>query len=331
VDYQHPKTKIKMSQSSLIKTLILLLASTKSFGSAFLPDRSQQTPVTVELCAAAKTIGSSTNSYLDNLQNVKLSFSDLIQNPIVNPDELVVYSHANFDFFEVSKLTSKGPRKNADVGQPHDATRPLVSYNDGKTKTGSWWCAVGGWPSPSLRDTTEVFYVFSGRGCVTDLDGMPHHFGPGDVVVLPKGWSGRWDVLEDVHKVWVTHDHEHVEEVGNPIRATIVTNESLTPNETSSVPHDASVGCPITASRTYYNVGPTEVGVRTCTPGSFPKSVPRDTVEAFHVLEGTFFVTNADGSAMRCGPGDTVVLPKGWTGKWDVIEKMKKIWVVINE
>jgi uncharacterized cupin superfamily protein len=46
------------------------------------------------------------------------------------------------------------------------------------------------------------------------------------------------------------------------------------------------------------------------------------------VLEGVFFLTNADGIARRCVVGDTVVLPKGWTGKWDVIETVKKLWMV---
>ena len=279
------------------------------------------------------TTFASSSDYLSSLSTVEpYSFEDIIQNQIVEPEELVVYSHANIQYFDLQHLESKGPRKNADVGEPHDATRPFVTMNDDKTKTGSWWCAAGGWPSPAQRGTTEVFYVFSGSGCVTDIDGTPHHFGSGDVVILPKGWSGRWDVFEDIHKVWVTHDHSIIEEKGHIIRATIVNDvDSMSPNETSAVPHDASHGCPISANKTFYDVGSTEVGLWTVTTGSFPKSIPRSTVEAFHVLEGTFFVSNRDGTSMRCVAGDTVVLPKGWTGHWDVIEKVKKLWVVINE
>jgi uncharacterized cupin superfamily protein len=46
---------------------------------------------------------------------------------------------------------------------------------------------------------------------------------------------------------------------------------------------------------------------------------------------GLFFLTNTDGSARRCGPGDTVVLPKGWSGHWDIIEAVKKVWVVLSD
>ena len=57
----------------------------------------------------------------------------------------------------------------------------------GAASCGSWACTPGGWDSPNARPSTEWFYVLSGRGAVTDPDGTPHPFGPGDVVVLPKG------------------------------------------------------------------------------------------------------------------------------------------------
>mmetsp|Transcript_1256 Transcript_1256/g.3602 ORF Transcript_1256/g.3602 Transcript_1256/m.3602 type:complete len:100 (-) Transcript_1256:100-399(-) len=94
-------------------------------------------------------------------------------------------------------------------------------------------------------------------------------------------------------------------------------------------PHDrgATTGCS-TASRTLYHVGPTQVGSWTCTPGSFPVDDLQKT-EWLHVLEGVFTLTSADGSqAQTCVPGDTVVLPRGWTGRWDVHEPVKKLWVI---
>ena len=50
--------------------------------------------------------------------------------------------------------------------------------------------------------------------------------------------------------------------------------------------------------------------------------------DAFLVLEGVFFLTNLDGTSRRCTVGDTVVLPKGWTGHCDILEPMKRLWVV---
>jgi uncharacterized cupin superfamily protein len=243
----------------------------------------------------------------------------------------VAFVHAPFSHFAVDRLAAKGPRRDPDAGQPHDATRPLTSV--GPVSAGSWWCSEGGWPSPTQRTTTEVFFVFAGRGCVTDLDGTRHEFGPGDTVVLPKGWSGRWDIAEPIHKVWFVHDHPNIEETSSPIRAVITHYSNLIAPEyltQHGVRPDALSGsAPSTASRTIYDVGPTEVGYWTCTPGSFPVS-ERAATECFHVLGGVFFLTNAaDGSARRCVAGDTVVLPRGWTGYWDVIETAKKLWVVV--
>lgn len=117
----------------------------------------------------------------------------------------VVLHHAPLSDFAVHLLAPKGPRVGADVGSPHDSTRTLARDVDGTVSAGSWWCGpFGGWPSRTPRLTTEAFYVLSGFGCVTDRDdGQRHFFGRGDTVVLPRGWSGRWDIAEPIHKVRV--------------------------------------------------------------------------------------------------------------------------------
>lgn len=62
------------------------------------------------------------------------------------------FLHAPLDYFAIPNLQPKGPRANADVGQPHDASLKLGE--DGNIRSGSWWCAAGGWPSLKQRDTT---------------------------------------------------------------------------------------------------------------------------------------------------------------------------------
>lgn len=145
--------------------------------------------------------------------------------PSVESGGFESFSYASRSFFDVEYMTPKGPRANADVGEPHDATRQLVDL--GATSSGTWWCSEGGWPSLTQRATTEVFYVFSGHGCLTDMDGTRHYFGPGDTVILPKGWAGRWDVQEAIHKVWCVHDHPHIEERASIIRAMVVPHHQL--------------------------------------------------------------------------------------------------------
>lgn len=250
--------------------------------------------------------------------------------PVIEPEEeedkMKTFAHAPLSYFDLENLTSKGPRKNADIGEPHDSSRPLTK--DGALSTGSWWCAAGGWPSPALRATTEVFYVLEGHGCLTDIDGAQNFFGPGDTVILPKGWSGRWDVLQDIHKVWAVTDHPDVE---GSTKVIIQRYNSLAPQylQPLGVRADAEHGSPMVASETFLDNGHMGVGVWTCTPGSFPISNPT-TSEAFHILEGVFFLTNEDGTSQRCVAGDTILLPKGWSGRWDIIETVKKVWVVVK-
>jgi len=238
------------------------------------------------------------------------------------------FSHAPPSYFALEALTPKGRRKNADAGDPRDATRPLVKV--GTASVGSWSCTEGGWVSSEPRATTEVFHVLAGEASVTDSDGEVHRFGQGDTVTLPKGWAGRWDVAKTFHKVWVVHDHGEVE--GASAKAQVAPLDHFAPEAMTpqGVRKDAAYGKPTSTTRKVYSVGTTSVGCWTCTAGGFPVKC-RPTTECFHVLEGLFFLTNADGSAHRCKAGDTVVLPKGWSGHWDIIETIKKVWVVVSD
>lgn len=214
-------------------------------------------------------------------------------------------------------LTPNGRRKNVDVGDPHDFSRPLIKS---PIDVGSWACTPGGWDSPSPRPTTEYFYVLSGAGCVTDPDGTRHPFGPGDSVVLPKGWYGRWDITETIHKIYVINNHPVVP--GASLRP-VVASVSLMSVFPTVIGMERA-----TASSELYDTGSTTVGYWTSTPGGFTSS--KKVTEVFFVLEGEFYLTNADGSARRCGAGDTVVLPKGWSGRWDVIKTVKKLFVEVS-
>lgn len=228
----------------------------------------------------------------------------------------VPFLHAGLqEDFAIENLIAKGPRANADVGQPRDASLTLGGHLEASgsntIRAGSWWCSAGGWPSLEPRTTTEIFWVVEGHGCVTDLDGERHYFGPGDAVILPQGWAGRWDVLQDLHKIWFVHDHDPAATtagINTITRAQIAhnyhmfdggsTNDVAPLHDQHGVRGDAIHGSPSTTSRILYEgPGPTQVGVWTCSKGSFYPREPRATTECFVVLEGVFFLTNQDGSA----------------------------------
>lgn len=132
----------------------------------------------------------------------------------------------------------------------------------------------------------------------------------------------------------------------DPIRITVkhyhelVSSQYMT-NPPQEVPNALYDTRPSLALHTLFDVGPTEVSSATLTPGSF-FIAPQPTTQCFAVLEGVFVLTNDNnssdeeddnhstkGTAQRCGPGDLVVLPKGWSGYWDVLQTVKKVWVVV--
>ena len=211
--------------------------------------------------------------------------------------------------FDMANLELKGPRSNVDTGDPHDYGRPFVKGAlDGSAACGSWACSPGGWDSPNARPSTEWFYVLSGRGCVTDPDGAPHPFGPGDVVVLPRGWHGRWDITEHIHKIWLTHTHEDKQGASKrPTTAPLARLlESLATNLSSAGRSGVAA----------YDADGFRAGVWAL-PARGEAIVTNDAnaIEVFTVVKGELFVVDADGAvARRCVPGDVVFLPEGWRG-----------------
>ena len=110
----------------------------------------------------------------------------------------------NGEFFDTEELTQV-THPNADVGNPLESYRTLADKiplpNELVVSCGSGTCSQGGWPSKEPKASTQIFYTLDGFGCLTDMDGKRHYFGPGDTVLVPKNWAGRWDVAEHLHKV----------------------------------------------------------------------------------------------------------------------------------
>lgn len=106
----------------------------------------------------------------------------------------------------VGPLDDWGPRVGADDGDPRMSGRILFETADHSVEIGIWACTPGGWAITDRPDT-ETVQILSGRARLTDAGtagaASPVELGPGDVLVLPKGWSGRWDILEPVRKLYV--------------------------------------------------------------------------------------------------------------------------------
>ncbi len=100
-------------------------------------------------------------------------------------------------------LDDWGPRVGADSGEPIMSGSIWYESPDGSVQVGLWACTPGGW-SITDRPDTETVRILAGRARLTDAGGAAVELTAGDVLVLPKGWSGRWDILEPVRKLFIT-------------------------------------------------------------------------------------------------------------------------------
>jgi len=98
-------------------------------------------------------------------------------------------------------LADWGPRVGADVGQPQMSGR--IFYEGNGVQIGVWECTPGGWAIEDRPDH-ETVRIIAGRARLTDADGTSVEVGAGDALTLPKGWSGRWDILQTVRKFYIT-------------------------------------------------------------------------------------------------------------------------------
>lgn len=69
-------------------------------------------------------------------------------------------------------------------------------------------------------------------------------------------------------------------------------------------------------------------GVWNCEAGAWNIDFPLGKDEFFHVLEGRIRITGPTGRAEEFGPGDSGVIPAGFKGLFEVLEPVRKHYVV---
>lgn len=92
----------------------------------------------------------------------------------------------------------------------------------------------------------------------------------------------------------------------------------------------ADVGQPQTAGRILHTSadGTIEVGIWECTPGGWSIE-DRPNTETVMILSGQATITDVDGTRHPLTPGTSLTLPLGWSGRWDIEETIRKVYVTI--
>jgi uncharacterized cupin superfamily protein len=71
------------------------------------------------------------------------------------------------------------------------------------SEAGIWECNEGRFTSDRSA-FAEVCFIISGRAdIVSDANGETKTVGAGDLFVLPRGWTGTWEIHETVRKIYV--------------------------------------------------------------------------------------------------------------------------------
>jgi len=84
-----------------------------------------------------------------------------------------------------------------------EALQPLWESLDGLTKVGVWDCTPGSFTADRTT-MAELCHILSGSATVTNHDGSgSKRIKAGDLLILPIGWCGEWEVHESIRKTYV--------------------------------------------------------------------------------------------------------------------------------
>ena len=101
---------------------------------------------------------------------------------------------------EISRVP--GPKRVA--GDPEQRLWSEYADASGKFFVGVWESDPGTWRVQYTEE--EYCRILEGRSLLTASDGTVTAVGPGDEVVIPRGFIGTWQVIETTRKTYVIYE-----------------------------------------------------------------------------------------------------------------------------
>jgi len=98
-------------------------------------------------------------------------------------------------------LDEFSPKPTSVEGDQKEASRTLWSSPDGKLEIGVWECTPGRFTADRSQ-AAEFCHLLSGAVEMRHVDGRVQHLGPGDALMLPKGWKGEWVLTRQTRKIY---------------------------------------------------------------------------------------------------------------------------------
>ena len=89
-------------------------------------------------------------------------------------------------------------------------------------------------------------------------------------------------------------------------------------------------GNPTRTTRNHYGANGVSAGLWDCEPGAWRIAFADGKDEFFHIISGRVRISDEAGVAREFGPGDAAVIPAGFTGLFEVLEHVRKHYVIID-
>ncbi len=79
----------------------------------------------------------------------------------------------------------------------------------------------------------------------------------------------------------------------------------------------------------FYQEGNLTAGTWECEPGKLRLDL--DITEFCHLLSGHWILTSESGQVTEIRAGDSWVFPKGWKGTAEVVETVRKVYLIVSQ
>ncbi len=119
-------------------------------------------------------------------------------------DEILSADVIDFSSATADVSESKPPVDRLISGDPLTTAKNYFSDAEGKFFAGVWESTPGRWRVTYSEH--EFCHVTKGRVRIENASGKRWEFGPGDSFVMPAGFSGTWEVLEPMSKLYVIYE-----------------------------------------------------------------------------------------------------------------------------
>lgn len=109
----------------------------------------------------------------------------------------------SFEDLESVDVGSFSSKPTTLTGGQEDAANNLWKSEDGSTNIGIWECTEGRFTADRTA-ASEYCHIIAGRATVVNEAGSnPRDTGPGDLLILPKGWKGERKIHQHMRKLYV--------------------------------------------------------------------------------------------------------------------------------